>query len=1139
MAKVLRLHVDGNNNLQHWQNSSAYGKTAINGIVDGNGEAISRQITSIPSPFARFDLLNAAFNYVNNSKDINGNTIYHKMVSDCLDIAELLFDFDKFSKDFNLIPWDITTDLNSLCESNDPGHKQLGNTLTLFFKQDAEANNFDELNQIFLLDYKHGKHKMNIIGGTSPITLFSTTANSFDGEIDVFFGKRRIFEGVCPLNKRQFAFQEYMYALLESIPNGNTLFTSVYDYLYSLNFPLLSNEEKSVIKAINKDTVQSSSYQRISIGGGNNIVEVLGFPLYSFKLNVGGIQDVSQFVISPNLETSLDKLPLVLPVDKVPDNLTYVTAAWDRNKVAPFFDKNLLEHRTLPHDGAQYPYYTISDFLEDNIICLPFSINDEAYFNGNFTSQDTGCKRGYLLPIKPEFFKYFSYNFLQESIGGRKILEISERGQGDMLYVDVTLRIPIKGDGSGNTVITYQRTYYSGGKYNTKQADIQNNKGAIFNYSCSLALTSQVKYSEGNNKSFYRIGFYDNDNDNNVNKRTANLNIYKIGTQLKPEAVKVRQNSNIEKSVYYVVEEDFDTIQLKIKDVKSIILPKWKVKNAGNIKYSFAVDFGTTNTHIEFKSSTQPQTTPFAITQKDIQLVKLHKFDSREEAMEIANRGFENVFYQELIPDLINKDVTDFFPQRTVLSHHIDLNFVNKNYALADYNIPFYYEKNVTIGDVNKLHTNLKWTNFGSNQEAQSLVEGYLENLVFLMYNKVILNGGDTNAVSIKWLYPTSMSQFNLTQLSTTWNNLYTKYFGDDTDNMEEVNEALAPYNYYTTQGVQSMSNSVVSVDIGGGTTDVVVFTNDKADILSSFKFAANNLFGDAINTTSVKNGYVQKYKPIYEGILSKNYIEIGKSILVKGISSDYISFLFSLEKDSKFNTDHIFTKKLNNDLELKIGPLLFFSSIIYYIAQMMKAKGVVAPGYFTFSGTGSKLINILDSSAKKQVISQLISEIYRDIYADTKIVVKVHISDQVKEISCKGALIENASSLDNMTLRSIKSIYEFKDKDGKEMKYSEVDTPEYIDHHNHNYISFINWFFDFNKKFNYEDFFGIPGSSLNAYKRYLLKNGDGFLKLELKEIRKVTNGNSDATLEETLFFYPLKGAINGLLYAITSKELE
>ncbi|MDM1487769.1 hypothetical protein, partial [Acinetobacter towneri] len=88
-------------------------------------------------------------------------------------------------------------------------------------------------------------------------------------------------------------------------------------------------------------------------------------------------------------------------------------------------------------------------------------------------------------------------------------------------------------------------------------------------------------------------------------------------------------------------------------------------------------------------------------------------------------------------------------------------------------------------------------------------------------------------------------------------------------------------------------------------------------------------------------------------------------------------------------------------------------------------------------------------------------------------------------------------------------------------------------------YTRFIDWFFAFDKKFGYEDNFGISAGALSLYKTNLLQNSLGFLKLELEASIKNQNGNKESALDETLFFYPLKGTINQLLFAIASGNLK
>ncbi len=79
MAHVFRLYTaGGNDNIEGWNDSNGYGTKAISSISDPEGGSCKREITSIPSPFARIDLMKNAFRQVVESKDLdNKETIYH------------------------------------------------------------------------------------------------------------------------------------------------------------------------------------------------------------------------------------------------------------------------------------------------------------------------------------------------------------------------------------------------------------------------------------------------------------------------------------------------------------------------------------------------------------------------------------------------------------------------------------------------------------------------------------------------------------------------------------------------------------------------------------------------------------------------------------------------------------------------------------------------------------------------------------------------------------------------------------------------------------------------------------------------------------------------------------------------------
>ena len=218
MAKVLRLHKESNDNITDWGLSKRYGKDVINQITDPTGADAKKEITSIPSPFARIDLAKNAFKWVVDSNNLEGKTIHHKMVSDCLDVAELFFNFDKFSDKLEILVWDKDQEIAALKRSKNEEHRILGASLEMYLQQDASTYNFKDFDRIYLLNYigPDKPAQINIIGATSPATLFVSSANNLrytsihlksNGQ-DLPFD-----DDYAALYQRDFAFQKYIYAL--------------------------------------------------------------------------------------------------------------------------------------------------------------------------------------------------------------------------------------------------------------------------------------------------------------------------------------------------------------------------------------------------------------------------------------------------------------------------------------------------------------------------------------------------------------------------------------------------------------------------------------------------------------------------------------------------------------------------------------------------------------------------------------------------------------------------------------------------------------------------------------------------------------------------------------------------------------
>lgn len=105
----------------HWYVSKPLGTDQIAAIRDPQGGQTIKQPTSIPSPFARMDLVRSAFLNLALKPDLSGTMNDQRVVSDALDVGELFFNYDKLKTYITITPFDVQTDLNKLRQSTNQG----------------------------------------------------------------------------------------------------------------------------------------------------------------------------------------------------------------------------------------------------------------------------------------------------------------------------------------------------------------------------------------------------------------------------------------------------------------------------------------------------------------------------------------------------------------------------------------------------------------------------------------------------------------------------------------------------------------------------------------------------------------------------------------------------------------------------------------------------------------------------------------------------------------------------------------------------------------------------------------------------------------------------------------------------------
>ena len=1121
--KVFRIHNQGAL-INDWFSSTPINAALIDSINTdgGNGKKLP---TSIPSPFARIDLVRTAFGAVGNTGQLDGiekngkavGSDNHKLISDALDIGQILFNYDKFKQDLELVAWDKVTSLSTLLNGNEQ-QKHLGNTLDLFLKQDSQQYNFNDFDKIYILKYKY-----KIIGGTSPRTLFFAAPNV--KEIGIKFGNDTMLdEGLHPLYKRDKEYVKYLFALSRTT-NFNTKFPELNSYLIKSFEEIYRTDQAFYNELMNiKSGHYLDSLASVVFNGntGQPIEVIRNLSLKQYVLDPIKIEENSDLTIVTNKNNEGFK-PLVLPIEPLNLRYKYTLDLWNPSTIVPVEDKRPLVKRTLPEQGDRYPYLTMNDFLSSTIIKLPYEIDKDKFF--------TVGENKYLLPLTKRFFDYFSV----DDILNNNMIELNSRA-GDS--VEIKLNIPIK-----RGVIQYSKIYYPTISSEPKKGGIIEKSFAFSIYPFVFSEEVDIMYALGLADVMPEIG------------NTLNLEVF--NSKEKNDSIPVHQKQRSEApyiTTQTIVQDSFDIITIKYGDSVNYMIPTWPNYNgSGGDDYEFSIDFGTTNTHIEYKIEGQGSEKAFDISEKDMQIAFLMPNDTprRSEAIRTVLDG-ESHLKQEVISKYFGENELRNAPFRTCLVQNKDVNYNKPTFVFADVNAAFDYEK-VAIRKYLKAFTDLKWAN--DKTDNNSRLTHYIEELLLLCKSKVLSNNGNMGNTKVTWFYPVSMSTAHLGRLRRIWQKNFKKVFGNTVkeENLIDYPESIPPFYFYThRRGLKKMAKPSVTIDIGGGTSDIMVYAEGKPKLISSFRFAGNSIFGDGFGGNISDNGFVNKYYPEFKEILKENDLKAELEILEKlfndnQISQDLINFFFTLNdnkniKDKQLNNLN-FSEKLAGDSDLKIIFLLFYSSIIYHIAELMKLKGFDTPRNIVFSGTGSKTLQILDQDKKNTSLKMLFEAIFNNVFEknDANIIVKGE--EYSKEVTCKGGFYVAKKDLEDVNISEIievnigssepivQKIYNVSDNT---IKYKDL-SKDYLQGVVNNVEGFYKLFNKLMIELNFKDSFDVSNKSVEIF------NNIKSLDLVDYEMQGVENLKSDATdedpLSETLFFFPLIGKLNELANEISNEE--
>ena len=212
------------------------------------------------------------------------------------------------------------------------------------------------------------------------------------------------------------------------------------------------------------------------------------------------------------------------------------------------------------------------------------------------------------------------------------------------------------------------------------------------------------------------------------------------------------------------------------------------------------------------------------------------------------------------------------------------------------------------------------------------------------------------------------------------------------------------PYNIVARLWRRRLEKSVARLD------DLVVLTERDAD----------------------NNPLIRHYGEYFKRLISKNndigYLNsILQDVLKRKRSQDVNAFLFSIENVEQLRSlrevdrnIYSYNTLLRNDSQRKLIFMYFYAAIIYYIACGMKARNYEMPKQIYFSGTGSKILNILGSKEQVTEFTQLILERVFDKQYTERFAIKIE-QQSPKQITCRGGIKLESLRMDgNVDVRQL-----------------------------------------------------------------------------------------------------------------------
>ena len=884
----------------------------------------SGALNSLPTPFARFFVVKEAFRRITEEvrhPENKSGLAYTRIVSDCLDVFELLF-----NKKYHENQWGENAKIIIKEWNKEDQMKELHDRVPILYNA-LKATYDEDINEptlFFVILEKDGKEYL--LATSSPMTRFVTPP-----DMDKFDTTKN--------NTPAIILQGERYESLKIARKGRGH--------YFRDVVLFGDRDKDF---------KNYMYQ---LFGGDQLDE---------KFNV--IRDyVRMFDTDSDIRNNY--------VLKLDDIVTEYNSSLVINGLKLGFNDET----------------DINDFFLPTLIRLPYRLNRDNFEGIKYEREPNNRDYDYLIPLKSEALAYLEQGLATCQCQIKPYSVVVKFKYNEQEYsktYDLNNNVRNLAEDSHNLNIGLFPNILS-------RIPEENN---YFKLALSVADLNEQWHTLSAND--VTLAFYKK-NKSGIYTEIAEVDPERAQNGVLPAVMRSEQGSglnavNCNTKYYELFNTSFDAIEITIGEDKGFILPKWRMAQRTNDSYTYAIDLGTSNTFIS-RTKDNENDAPEMFSMKEPMVSYMHEHDENSQYSLVSNiedtmfAEGRDMMKTEFVPPFI--DGTDYkFPIRTAICKA--RNKADKPSLFDNHNIAFFYEK-MMENNFQECLTDIKW------EEDEEHIKLFVKELLLIIKCDILQRNGVLNQTSIVWFRPLSFSGNAKRIFDRTWKNLPKDILF--TSGVTCYTESEAPYYYFKKMDIVKNTDSVTVIDIGGGSTDFVYFSENKPISASSVHFGCDVLWGNGHKEFDNvrENGIYSKYIDNLNWGNKENLRKLESEMKTnkKCSTTDIINFWLSNSK----NNDII--DRLHDDYL----PLFVyhFTAIIFYVAKLYKYKAYEAPRSIVFSGNGSRYVdNFITEDTN--IIEDIVTTIFKSVYGDVNPIHVVMPSTR-KESTCYGGLYRSRTA--------------------------------------------------------------------------------------------------------------------------------